>query len=827
MSKRPALSGGTEIAHELEVEIERIRARLAANEAERKELEAVLRDLVSRYSAAVAANNTSPAIADAPGVTAASSTTEKIALFRRLFAGRADVFPVRWENRKTAKSGYAPACANEWVKGICGKPQVKCGECPHQAFIPVTDDIIENHLRGGEDARGSGSDFVAGVYPLLPDETCWFLAADFDEESWAADALAVLETCQAKGVPAALERSRSGNGGHVWIFFSEPVSARTARQLGAAMLTETMERRPEIGFASYDRFFPSQDTMPVGGFGNLIALPLQRRARELGNSVFIDKDLRPYDDQWAFLAAMPRLSADAASEIVGGAEMRGRVLGVRMPVEDEEADEPWRMTPSRRPKGGPIGIPLPSKITIVVADQLYIDRTDLPSAMVARLIRLAAFQNPEFYRAQSMRFPTFGKPRIISCAELHARHVGLPRGCLDEAVELIRDEGADVEVDDLRVIGHPLPSRVRFQGMLYGAQVKAFDALLPHDHGVLAATTAFGKTVVAAALIAQRARNALVLVHRRELLTQWVERLMTFLDIDPKDIGVIGGGRRKPTGIIDVALIQSLVRHGEVTDLVANYGHLVVDECHHLSAASFELVARRAKARYVLGLSATLARKDGHHPIIFMQCGPVRHRVDARAQAAGRGITHRAKHRSTEFQLPPPLGALDRPSMPAVYAAIAQDEPRNNLIFDDVLKALEAKRSPVVLTERRDHLEYLQSRFSRFVRNLVVLRGGMSAAERKVSEAVLRVSDDQERLILATGRYIGEGFDDQRLDTLFLTMPISWKGTLAQYVGRLHRQHNGKTEVLVVDYVDEMVPMLSRMAARRRTGYRALGYTFE
>ncbi|MFZ3179011.1 MAG: DEAD/DEAH box helicase family protein, partial [Methylocystis silviterrae] len=570
-SKRLVLGGDAETAHELNVEIEQLRARLAANEEERKELEVALRDLVSRCSA-VAANYLSPAIAEASEVKAASSTAEKIALFRRLFAGRADVFPVRWENRKTAKSGYAPACANEWLKGICGKPQVKCGGCPHQAFVPITDDIIEKHLRGGEGARGSGGDFVAGVYPLLPDETCWFLAADFDEENWAADALAVLETCQAKGVPAALERSRSGNGGHVWIFFSEPVSARTARQLGAAMLTETMERRPEISFASYDRFFPSQDTMPAGGFGNLIAFPLQRRERELGNSVFIDKDLRPYEDQWAFLAAMPRLSANAASEIVADAEMRGRVLGVRIPVEDEDADEPWRMTPSRRSKVGPIGVPLPSKINIVVADQLYIDRTDLPSAMTARLIRLAAFQNPEFYRAQSMRFPIFGKPRIISCAELHPRHVGLPRGCLDEAVELIRGEGAEVELNDLRVIGEPLASRVRFQGALHEPQVKAFEALLPHDHGVLAATTAFGKTVVATALIAQRARNALVLVHRRELLTQWVERLRTFLDIDPKDVGAIGGGRRKPTGVIDVALIQSLVRRGEVSDLVADYG---------------------------------------------------------------------------------------------------------------------------------------------------------------------------------------------------------------------------------------------------------------
>jgi superfamily II DNA or RNA helicase len=808
-------------------QIQHIQTRLAALGAERAELEAQLRKL-ERQHASSRSNDRHPALGEnKPAVTASSSTAEKVALFRRLFVGRTDIFPARWDNRKTGRSGYSPACANEWAKGVCGKPHIKCGECPHQAFIPVSDEVIDKHLRGGDSLRHAAGDFVVGVYPLLTDETCWFLAADFDKEDWAADASAMIDTCHAKGVPAALERSRSGNGGHVWIFFSAPIPARIARQLGAAIVTETMERRPEIGFASYDRFFPSQDTMPLGGFGNLIALPLQRRARENGNSVFVDGNLRPYDDQWAFLSSLSRLAPERVSEMVAEAERRGTILSVRMPVDDEEADEPWRMMPSRRWKPESINGPLPEKVSIVVADQLYVDRSDLPPAMTARIIRLAAFQNPEFYRSQAMRLPTFGKPRIISCAELHTRHVGLPRGCLDEAIELLRVHGAEAVVEDLRTTGSPLSKEVCFRGTLHGSQVKAFDALAPHDYGVLAATTAFGKTVVAAALIALRARSTLVLVHRRELLTQWVERLRTFLDIDPKEIGIIGGGRRKPTGIIDVAVIQSLVRRGEVSDIVADYGHIVVDECHHLSAASFELVARRAKARYVLGLSATVARKDGHHPIIFMQCGPVRHRVDARVQAAERGIAHRARHRRTAFRLPPPLAALDRPSMPAVYAALAQDEPRNDLIFDDVLKALEAKRSPVVLTERRDHLDYLQRRFSRFVRNLVVLRGGMSAAERKLSEAALRVSDDEERLILATGRYIGEGFDDQRLDTLFLTMPISWKGTLAQYVGRLHRQHAGKTEVLVVDYVDETVPMLECMAAKRRTGYRALGYTIE
>ncbi len=764
-----------------------------------------------------------PACANAP-VTNNSPSNEKVALFQRLFAGRPDVFPVRWENRRAGRSGYSPACSNEWVKGICGKPKVKCGECPHQAFIPLSAKIIEKHLRGGDTTFG---DFVAGVYPLLQDETCWFLAADFDKDNWADDVRALLDTCHRKGIAAALERSRSGNGGHVWIFFSEPVSARTARQMGSALITETMEKRPEIGFTSYDRFFPNQDTMPLGGFGNLIALPLQKIAREIGNSVFVDSDLRPYDDQWAYLSSLPRLSAAMAFRIAEQAERSGRVLGVRMPVDDEYADEPWKMSPSRRNTPRRIESAIPQSIKIVVADQVYIDRTELPPALIAQLVRLAAFQNPEFYRAQAMRLPTFGKPRVVSCAELFAQHVALPRGCLEEALDLIKSHGAVAELEDQREFGTALPADTSFRGELQRPQLAAFDALVSHENGVLAATTAFGKTVVAAALIAHRARNTLVLVHRRELLNQWMERLRSFLSIDPKLIGVIGGGKRRPTGVIDVALIQSLVRNGEVADIVADYGHLIVDECHHLSAASFELVVRRSKARYVVGLSATIARKDGHHPIIFMQCGPVRHRVDARAQIAERGIPHRARDRSTKFELPLALASVERPSMPAIYAALAQDSGRNDLIFDDVLKSLEAKRSPIVLTERKDHLEYLHKRFSPFVRNLVVLRGGMSAKNRKIATTALNVADCDERLILATGRYIGEGFDDARLDTLFLTMPIAWKGTLAQYVGRLHRLHDGKKDVLVVDYVDQAVPVLARMAAKRRAGYRALGYVIE
>ena len=625
-----------------------------------------------------------------------SSAEEKISLFHRLFSGRRDVFPTRWENRKSGRTGYSPACSNEWQQGICAKPKIKCSECPNQSFIPLTEAIIAKHLRGRDER---GREFIAGIYPLLSDETCWFIAADFDKETWIEDTRAFMETCRIKGVEAALERSRSGKGGHIWIFFEEPIPARIARQMAAALLTETMERRPEIGFSSYDRFFPSQDTMPLGGFGNLIALPLQKSARELGNSVFVDDNLTPFDDQWAFLSSIKRNPSDIVFMIAETAETSGRILGVRVPVDDESANEPWKSAPSRRSRSLPVPEDLPEKINMVIADQIYIDKTQIPPQLVAQLIRLAAFQNPEFYRAQAMRLSTYDKPRIISCAELHPLHISLPRGCYDEVTSLLRGYGINIAEDDQRQIGAPLPNEIAFQGRLRPPQNLAFHDLIAQDRGVLAATTAFGKTVVAAALIAKRQRNTLILVHRRELLDQWIERLKSFLNIPSDYIGMIGSGKRKPTNIIDVALIQSLVKKGEVDDIVANYGHLIVDECHHLSAVSFELVAKRAKAQFVLGLSATVARKDGHHPIIFMQCGPVRHRVDARTQAAERGINHRVHERITNFNLPHNLTNLDRPPLSEIYAALAQDELRNDLIFDDVLKSLEKKRSPLLLTE--------------------------------------------------------------------------------------------------------------------------------
>lgn len=750
----------------------------------------------------------------------ASPTKYKIRLFRSLFRGRQDVYPRRFESVRTGKSGYQPSCKNEWITGICNKPRTKCTNCNHRDYLPVTDQVIEWHLRGKNPEEYGSKDFTIGVYPLLRDETCWFLVADFDKSTWQEDIQAYAKTCAQINVPMAIERSRSGNGGHAWMFFDEPIASMKARAIGSYLLTETMERRPELGLDSYDRLFPNQDTLPQGGLGNLIALPLQKKPRENGNSLFLDESFKPYSDQWYYLNTIVKMGRDQIETLFKNACDKGKIIGLRMPVTEED-DKPWESPPSG--KKNEIAGPFPEKIEIVLANQIFIPKKDLSPSLRNVLIRLAAFQNPEFYQKQAMRMPTYATPRVICCAEDFSQHIALPRGCLDDVINLLRELNIQATIQDKQFCGEKID--VTFNGQLYPEQEKAANALLKHDNGILAATTAFGKTVVASYIMAKRQINTLVLVHRRQLQEQWKIRLEQFLDIGRNQIGQIGAGKHKPTGIIDIAIIQSLSKKGKVDDIITDYGHLVVDECHHISAPSFEAITRQFKGKYITGLSATVTRKDGHHPIIYMNCGPVRYRVCAKSQAEKRAFNHRLVVRPTSFELPLDLKTKERMTISDLYAALVDDTSRNAMIVEDVMEAISQGRFPVLLTERREHLEYFRETLENRIENMIVFKGGMSKKQLTAAQKKLNnIQEEKPGLILATGRYLGEGFDHSRLDTLFLALPVSWKGTIAQYAGRLHRDHYSKSEVVIYDYVDMNVPMLAKMFERRIKGYRAIGY---
>ena len=735
------------------------------------------------------------------------STADKVALFRRLFRGRTDVYPVRWESRTSGKSGYAPACANEWREGVCEKPRIKCGDCSQRLLIPLSDAVIYGHLAGKQ---------TVGIYPLLEDDTCHFLAVDFDEAEWQQDALAFMQSCSELGVPAALEISRSGQGAHAWVFFAGRVSARDARRLGTAIISHTCARTRQLKLASYDRLFLNQDTMPKGGFGNLIALPLQKHPRENGCSVFVDATLRPHRDQWAYLASVQPMAPHDIEPTVLRATGGIHPLDVTF-IDDEDLATPWKREATKISR---LAGAIPQALTVTLANLIYFEKSALPQALANRLIRLAAFQNPEFYKAQAMRMSVWDKARVIGNAENYPQHIALPRGCLDAARALLKDNGIRCDLRDERFGGDPI--QASFVGTLRPDQEQAFSAMLQYDAGVLCAPTAFGKTVTAAAIIARRGVNTLVLVHRTELLKQWQERLQTFLGLDTKAakgvVGTIGGGKAKPTGQIDIAVMQSLSRQGEVNALVENYGQVIVDECHHVGAASFDAILKRTKAKYVLGLTATPIRRDGLQPVIFMQCGPIRHTA-ARPASAPHDLEVVPRSRFARIDLPVTAGIQD------VFRHLANDLARTDAIATEVTVAYEQGRKVLVLTERTEHLDAILVALETKVPKPFVLHGRMSKKQRAALIAELdALAPEVPRILLATGKLVGEGFDHPPLDTLVLAMPVSWKGTLQQYAGRLHREHASKSDVRIIDFVDTGHPALLRMWDKRQRGYRAMGY---
>ena len=753
------------------------------------------------------------------------SIDERIRLFQSLFKGREDVFARRWFSKTTGKSGYQPVCINEWKQGICDKKKYRCAICPNRNFAPLTTQDMYRHLEGKDEYCCD----VVGLYAIMQDNNCAFLCADFDDKNckygYKEDVLAYVGVCREWLIPYAIERSRSGNGAHVWIFFEAPLPASKARRLGNAILTEAMTRNGQMSFNSYDRFFPNQDYLPEGGFGNLVALPLQGQARRKENSVFVDNDFLVYKDQWAFLYNLKKIQESTIDQLL------------RLHYQEELG----KLSMSSENK--PWVTPLPQNITqedfhakveIIKADKLYIPLKAVSAKVLNHLKRIAAFKNPEFYSKQALRLSTYAIPRIISCFDITNEYLAMPRGCEDATRSFLNDNAVTYTITDKTNHGNKIS--VSFQGEEREEQLEAINALLPYTNGILHATTAFGKTVTAAAIIARKKVNTLILVHSKALLKQWHDRLTEFLNIDyPQHeeknkrgrgkvfspIGCFDSSGNTLHGIIDIALIQSCLDEDGVKPFVQDYGMVIVDECHHVSSITFEQVLRSIKANTIYGLTATPIRKDGHQPIIFMQCGPIRFSTDVKSQMAKQSFDRFLIPRFTSYN----SILEDRLSIATLYKYISEDEIRNNLIVEDICKAVNARRTPIILTNRTAHVSVLAEKLKATIKNVISLTGiGTTKEKREAMQRLQTIPDSEQLVIVATGKYIGEGFDYPRLDTLFLALPISWKGLFTQYAGRLHREYEGKKDVRIYDYIDIHEPICDSMYRKRLKGYAAIGY---
>jgi len=753
------------------------------------------------------------------------SIDERIRLFQSLFKGREDVFARRWFSKTTGKSGYQPVCINEWKQGICDKKKYRCVICPNRNFAPLTTQDMYRHLEGKDEYCCD----VVGLYAIMQDNNCAFLCADFDDKNckygYKEDVLAYVGVCREWLIPYAIERSRSGNGAHVWIFFEAPLPASKARRLGNAILTEAMTRNGQMSFNSYDRFFPNQDYLPEGGFGNLVALPLQGQARRKENSVFVDNDFLVYKDQWAFLYNLKKIQESTIDQLL---RLHSQEELGKLSMSSE--NKPWVT-------------PLPQNITqedfhakveIVKADKIYISLKAVSAKVLNHLKRIAAFKNPEFYSKQALRLSTYAIPRIISCFDITNEYLAMPRGCEDATRSFLNDNAVTYTITDKTNHGNKIS--VSFQGEEREEQLEAINALLPYTNGILHATTAFGKTVTAAAIIARKKVNTLILVHSKALLKQWHDRLTEFLNIDyPKHEEKNKRGRRKVFspigcfdssgntlhGIIDIALIQSCLDEDGVKPFVQDYGMVIVDECHHVSSITFEQVLRSIKAHTIYGLTATPIRKDGHQPIIFMQCGPIRFSTDVKSQIAKQSFNRFLIPRFTSYN----SILEDRLSIATLYKYLSEDEIRNNLIVEDICKAVNTGRTPIILTNRTAHVSVLAEKLKATIKNVISLTGaGTTREKREAMQRLQTIPDSEQLVIVATGKYVGEGFDYPRLDTLFLALPISWKGLLTQYAGRLHREYEGKKDVRIYDYIDIHEPICDSMYRKRLKGYAAIGY---